>query len=187
MIKSFIVAAAMMIGLQAHANLTQVESTVLVNVLTKPALFDDLFTVGDSADYNLSGGILNGTVHMFVRELAAQGWWVEQDIKLAMLGDQKAEALYDKDSGKVIKLIVNGKEQAPPDQSKMKVIQSHKDKITVPKGEFDCMYLKIHDDAQNNDTEVWINAKIPVARMLKQLSQSQIGPVTLELTDFVKK
>lgn len=187
MIKSFIVAAAMMIGLQAHANLTQIESTALVNTLTQPVFFEDLFTVGDAADYKISGSILNGTVHMFVRELVAQGWWIEQDIKLGLLGDQKAEALYDKDSGKVIKLLVNGKEQTPPDQSKMKVIQSRKEKVTVPKGEFDCMYLKVHDETQNSDTDVWLNTKIPVARLVKQVSQSQIGPMTLELTDFTKK
>jgi hypothetical protein len=189
MITSMIAVAALMIGFQAHAGLTQVQTKALTQVLTQPALFDDMFTVGDSADYKLSGagGLLNGTVHMFVRELVAQGWWVEQDIKLGMMGDQKAEALYDKETGKVLKMIVNGQEQAVPDQSKMKVIQTKREKLTVPKGEFDCMYLKIHDEGQNQDVEMWVNPTIPVARMVKQIAQSQLGPMSLELTDFVKK
>jgi hypothetical protein len=186
MFKSLIVAAAMMLGLQAHADLSQVEMSALTTA-TAPSMFDIPLTVGDSTDYQLSGGIFNGTAHIFVRENTADGIWVEQDINLGALGQQKVEALYDKNTGKVLKIVANGQEQALPNPADMKVVQTRQESVTVPKGTFACMYLKIHDNSKNNDTDTWITKAVPVGGMVKTVAPTQIGAITLELTDFVKK
>ena len=189
MIRTLIVAAAMMLGLQAHsATLSPVDMTALTAV-TVPTFTDIPLNVGDSTDYQLSGGgLFNGKAHIFVRESTADGIWVEQDIDLGAMGKQKVEALYDKNTGKVLKIIANGQEQAIPDPSKMKVVETRQESVTVPKGTFACMYLKIHDTDKNTDTDVWINKDIPVGGMVKTTQPTQLGiSITLELTDFVKK
>jgi hypothetical protein len=184
MLKSAIVAAAMVLGFQAHAELTQVEMASLTTIT--PVIADIPLHVGDSTDYKLSGGILNGTAHVFVRETTNDGIWVQQDIDLGMMGKEKIEALYDKNTGKVLKILANGQEQAIPDPANMKVIETRQEHVTVPKGDFACMYLKIHDNSQNNDTETWVTKEVPVGGMVKTIAPSQIGAITLELTDFKK-
>ncbi len=187
MFKTLLVIATLALGLQAHAALTQVESQAIISTITQPAIFDDLFIVGESADYKLDGGFIQGKVHMLVREATADGYWLQQDLDLGAMGAHKAEVLYDKNTGKVTKILMDGKEQQIPDQSQMKVIASHKDHITVPKGAFDCMYVKIHDNSKNEDSEVWISPLVSVAHMVKTISPSPVGNMTIELTDFLKK
>jgi len=189
MFRTLIATAALMLGFQAHAALSPVELSALTSA-TVPTVTDIPLNVGDSTDYNLTGGIMQGTAHVFVRESTADGIWVEQDVNINLFGQQqqeKIEALYDKNTGKVLKLLANGQEQQIPDPSKMKVVETRQEDVTVPKGTFHCMFLKIHDEDKNTDTQTWITKDVPVGGMVKTISPSQIGDITLELTDFVKK
>ena len=149
------------------------------------AAFD--WKVGDYADYNLSGGVINGTMHMFVREITDKGFWLVQDADLGFIGKQKIESLIDKNTGEVLEFLVNGQKQTPPDAKDSEVVDSHKDHIKVPAGEFDCLYAKLHSKKENNDTEIWIApSAVPVGVMLKTIAASQMGPITVELTGFKK-
>lgn len=144
--------------------------------------------VNDSCDYNLKGGIMNGTLHMFVREEAAQGYWVQQDVDLGFLGKQKVEALYDKGNGQVLELRVNGEKQDIPSQEDMEIVESRRESVTVPKGTFDSIYLKMRDKKKNDETQLWVNPTlIPIAGMLKTVQGSQMGDISIELTNFLKQ
>lgn len=193
----FIAAAAMLLGLQAHAKVNQMPTApyevAITNAVThemvqpmmSQMIMSGIFTVGDSADYNMNMGFITGTTHMFVRQQTSQGFWVETDINASLLGQQKVEALYSP-AGKLLKLLVNGKPQTPPDPSTEKVVTMHKATVTVPKGTFVCMYIKIEDTSNNQDSEIWVNRSVPIGGMVKEVSPSQIGNVTLELTNFSK-
>ena len=195
MVRTFFIAAALLLGLQARANLSstsqvasQAEIAVLSQTLVQamaPQATAGIFHVGDSADYNMNMSFITGTVHMFVRNQVAQGYWVETDVNAGMMGKQKIEVLYG-NNGKVLQMIVNGQQQTPPNPGDEKIVAMHPATITVPKGTFQCEYIKIHDNSQNTDEEVWLNRSIPVESMAKTVSQSQLGPVTLELTNFAR-
>jgi hypothetical protein len=176
-------------GAQALA-MTGVSPTLAESIsqqLVQPAAGILPWKVNDSCDYSMNGGIIQGTVHMFVASETDQGFWVQQDMDMGFLGKQKVEVLYDKTTAKVLQMKVNDQAQTPPDPNDQKIVETKNDHITVPKGEFDCMYVKIHDNKQNQDAETWVNPKIvPIAGMLKTLSQSQLGPIDIELTNFVK-
>jgi hypothetical protein len=191
MFKSIFVSALLILGVQSNAA-TQAPLVVdsLVQSLTQSvrpeALLD--WNVGDTADYNLSGGIINGTMHSFVREATAEGFWVEQDMDLGFMGKQKVEMLIDANNGKLLQLLVNGEKQTPPDPNDSEVIDSKKDNISVPAGQFDCLWVKIHDKKQNSDSEAWINPNVvPISGMIKTIQPSQMGDITVVLTSFQKK
>jgi hypothetical protein len=190
MFKGILAAAALIMCAQAGASTeniaaTQITSKVLQSIRTLGLNWN----VGDACDYNLNGGIISGTMHMFVREANDQGFWLQEDLDLGALGGKhKVETLIDKNTGKVLEMIMDGNKQTPPDPANQEVVDSHKDSVTVPKGTFDCMWAKIHDKKENTDSQVWINpTAVPIAGMLKTVAPTQIGEVTIELTDFVRK
>jgi len=189
MLKTIATLAFVLLGAQAQA--AEVRTVDLSQPLLAVADVDPLglnWKVGDSTDYKLSGGIMQGTARMFVREETAQGFWLQQDLDVGMFGKQKVEVLYDKTNAKVLELIVNGQKQTPPEAADTEIVETKHDRVTVPKGEFECMYVKMRDKKNNQESEAWINpALIPVSGMIKTISQSQMGPVTLELTGFEKK
>lgn len=150
-----------------------------------PSLKTINWNIGDSADYNMAGGLINGTMHMFVREATPQGYWMQQDLSLGFLGEHKIESLIDKESGKILDMIVDGNKQAPPDPNDSEIVDSHRDQVTVPKGTFDCMWVKLHDKKENTDSQSWINPlEVPIAGLIKAVTPSRMGEVTIELTDF---
>lgn len=180
MLKSLALTAALFFGLHANANLPNIIDLVRIQPI------DGLqFNIGDSTDYNLSG-FVSGTMHTQVREEVTEGFWVQTDLDAGFMGRQKIEVLYDRDNGQVLKLLVNGQEQEKPDPSQMKIVESKKDHIKVPKGEFDCFYVKVRDTQQNKDSEIWLAKEVPIGGMIKTVNQSPFGPMTLELTDYHK-
>ncbi len=194
MVRTFFIAAALLLGMQARANLSSAQAVSQTEVVMvgqalaqamTPQMMAGIFHVGDSADYNMNMSFITGKVHMFVRNQVAQGYWVETDVDAGMMGKQKVEVLYG-NNGQVLQMIVNGQQQTPPSPSDEKIVAMHPATITVPKGTFQCEYIKIHDNSQNTDEEVWVSRSVPVEGMVKTVSQSQIGPVTLELTNFTK-
>lgn len=183
MIKTILASVLVLSGFQAGAtsSLTLTDTLAKIATAAPPNLN---WKVGDSTDFNLSGGILSGTMHSFVREETAVGFWVQQDIDLGFLGKQKSEVLYDKTNGQVLELIVNGQKQDPPASGDVEVVETKQDRITVPKGTFDCMYAKVRDVKKNEEIQVWIAPGVPMGGMIKTIAPSQMGEVTLELTDF---
>lgn len=140
--------------------------------------------VGDKADYKMSvGGFINGTIKSFVREDNGTEIWVQQDMDLGFAGKQKIEILFDKATGQVKKLLADGKEQQIPDASKLELVETKEDQVTVPAGTFKAVYAKIKDRDSGNIQEAWINPQeVPINGMLKVLADSQLGKVTQELT-----
>lgn len=190
MFKSFIVAAAILVSASAHAYNTVGES-ILASQLAhiKGAVVTEGldWRVGQENNYKLNmGGFINGTMKMYVKEVTADGIWVVQDVDL-MIQKQKVEILIDPNTGEIKKMLVDGKEQAPPKQD-MEIIEQKEDRVTVPAGTFDAIYLKVKDNANNGSiSEQWINPRdIPLSGMLKSLADSQLGKVTIELTSFKK-
>lgn len=146
------------------------------------------WTVGDTADYNISAGFISGTMNMLVREENDKGFWVNQDMDLGFAGKQKVEILFDKSSGAVLELRVNGEKQDTPDPGNQEIVETKGTTVTVPAGTFDCLYAKIRDLDKNEDSEAWINPDlIPIVGLLKQLAPSQMGQVKVELTGFNKQ
>ena len=190
MFKSLAIAAAMVVSVSAQAYNTfgeaifasqqaQIQEEVIARGLD--------WKVGQECNYKLNmGGFINGTMKMYVREIIADGIWMVQDIDLA-IQKQKVEVLIDPANGQIKKMLVNGQEQQPP-AADYELIDQKEDRITVPAGTFDASYLKIKDNANKGAiTEQWVNPRdIPLSGMVKTLSDSQFGKVTVELNSFKK-
>lgn len=144
--------------------------------------------IGDTCNYKLNMGFIQGKMKIFVREQVADGFWLEQNMDLGFLGKQKVEILLDPQTGAVKKILVNGEEQAPQEPGDMELIEMKEDKVTVPAGTFDAIYIKALDKKQNQEIQQWANPKlIPISGMIKTLSPSQMGQVDVQLVSFEKK
>jgi hypothetical protein len=141
------------------------------------------FTPGDTCNYNLSVMGMTGTMTMSVKSVGPEGVWIDQAISL-MGQNQDEQELIDPASGKVIKVIVNGQEQAPPDPNDVQIISEQKADVTVPAGTFHTIDVKVHIKSQNADQEMWIDpTNVPVAGLVKLGATAQGGiPITGELT-----
>lgn len=190
--KNLILGVLLIAGLEASASFVSpsvaAQSVALITVRDiKPSAMLN-WTVGSTADYNLNMGFISGTMHSQVREETAQGFWIQQDMNLGFMGAQKVETHINKDTGEVIELLVNGQKQTPPDASQTEIVESKREKVTVPKGEFDSIWVKLHDKKENKDSQVWVNpAVVPMGGMLKTIAPGPIGEVTVELTDYLVK
>ena len=123
---------------------------------------------------------------MYVREVVADGIWMVQDIDL-QIQKQKVEVLLDPSNGQIKKMIVNGKEQTPP-KADFELIDQKEDKVTVPAGTFEVIYLKIKDNANKGQiSEQWVNPRdIPLSGMAQTKADTQMGKMTMQLTSFKK-
>ncbi len=143
--------------------------------------------VGEAADYQIRMGFIPGSMTMLVREEVFEGFWLEQNMDLGFLGKNKVELLIDKRDGSVLQMIVNGEKQEVPEQGNMEIEDMKEDRITVPAGTYDCIYLRIRDLDKNETSEMWINpSEVPIAGLVKQVAPGPIGNVTVELTKFRK-
>ncbi len=190
MMKTLVLAVAMIVSVSAQAYNTVGESIFASQLAQIESSIHTLglnWKVGEENNYSLNmGGFLKGTMKMSVREITADGAWLVQDVDLS-IQKQKIEILIDLNTGVIKKMLVNGKEQAPP-KTDFEVIDQKEDHITVPAGAFDCIYLKVKDKANKDAiTEQWVNPRdIPLSGMVKSLADSQLGKVTIELVSFKK-
>ncbi|MGZ3690239.1 MAG: hypothetical protein ACXVAX_01975 [Pseudobdellovibrio sp.] len=190
MIKSLLIASAMLLSVAAQAHSMVAEAIVRAELPTIQASVGTLgldWKVGQENDYKLNmGGFLNGTMVMSVKSVGADGIWLTQDVDL-MIQKQKVEILLDPSNGQIKKMLVNGQEQTPPKQD-LEIIDQKEDHITVPAGAFDVIYLKVKDNASNGAiSEMWVNPRdIPLSGMVKTIQDSQMGKVTIELSSFKK-
>jgi len=140
---------------------------------------------GDEANYNVNMSIIKGTMKMLVMDIVSEGVWIQQLMDLGFAGKQDVQTLIDPNTGEVKKMIVNGKEQAPPAAGTTEIIESKEDTVTVPAGTYTCLYVKakVTQDGKASEAQQWINPKqVAVFGMVKMITQSQLGPVTVELT-----
>lgn len=195
MFKSTLIAALMMFGLSSQAAVNE-QSTETISTISIKAVVAAItktarpmavlnWNVGSTADYNMAGGFISGTIHSQVREETPQGYWIQQDMDMGFLGAQKVEIHMNKETGEVIELLVNGQKQSLPNAADMEIKESRREKVTVPAGEFDSVWLKIHDKSKNEDSQVWVNpGVVPMGGMIKTIAPSQLGEITIELTAF---
>ena len=140
------------------------------------------FVVGDTNEYKMDMGFFAGKMVMSVREKVAEGVWIDQEVDM-VIQKMKIEMLLNPHTGQIVKIIVNGEEQAPPEPGNVDIVEQKETEVTVPAGTYQSVYIKIRDMDKNQDSEVWINSKeVPITGMLKSTQPSQIGKVTLELT-----
>ncbi|MGE0762910.1 MAG: hypothetical protein AB7N80_06500 [Bdellovibrionales bacterium] len=195
MLKKLVLAVSAMMAFQAGAASLNINPFDAKSLATK--VMDDVraskipLTVGDTASYSIDlAGLLKGTLEMLVREETAEGIWLEQNIDLT-IQKQKVETLFDAETGAVKKMLVDGQEQKLEEGGKSEIVESKPDTITVPKGTFECTYLKIRNtdaQGQSSEAELWLNPElVSIVGLIKQVAQSQLGPVTVELTDFKKQ
>lgn len=187
--RKLLLGLVLLLGIDASA------SNNIVNVLIdsqRQVIQDEARTsglnwkVGDQNNYNLDMGFIKGTMTMRLREIVAEGMWLDQDMDLGFMGKQKAEILIDQNTGETKKLIVNGQEQQIP-KNEMEVVEVKEDKITVPAGTFDCIHARLKDKSNNQESNAWINPQqIPLSGMLKMIQPGQFGNVTVLLTSFKK-
>lgn len=189
MVKALIAALGLAFSLNAVAAPSAVE---VLATIQQAAIMDQAQTmgldwkVGDRADYSIDMGFLKGTLVMSVTSIGADGIWMLQDADLGFAGKQKIEVLMDPNTGEIKKMLVNGKEQAPPKQD-VEVIEVKEDKITVPAGTFDCIHARLKNKEDNTEINAWINPQVvPMSGLLKQVAPSQFGTVTMLLKSFKK-
>lgn len=191
MFKAIIAALGLALTVQAQAvesNVFEiVRNTQQTSVMAEARTQGLDWKVGDQNDYNLTiGGFIKGSMVMKVREVGADGIWMDQDMDLGFAGKQQASMLIDPNTGEIKKMIVGGKEQEVPKQN-VEVISVTEDKITVPAGTFECIHAVIKDKDNNQETNAWINPElIPLSGMLKTIQPSQMGEVNVELKSFNK-
>ncbi len=141
------------------------------------------WVVGETANYNIKMAVFNGTMVMEVKEDTGDAFWVHQQMDI--IGQKNlVEMLFDKETGEVREIIVNGKkEDLPEEGAEPEIVDQREEAVTVPAGTFDSIYVKLLNDGQ--ESEMWVNPiDVPIFGLLKQLSPSQFGQVTLELTSF---
>ena len=140
------------------------------------------WVVGEKANYSLNMAIFTGTMVVEVVSDEGNAFWVHQDTEL--VGNKsKAEMLIDKETGELLEVRVNGQKQDLPENNESEILEQKEESITVPAGTYDCIYVKIRSEGR--DSEMWVNPfDVPVFGMLKQVSPTQFGPMTLELTEF---
>ncbi len=140
--------------------------------------------VGDNAKFNVAAGSFGniGTLDKSVSKDEGTALWLTQQMNV-MIQNQKVETLINKADGKVLKMIVNGKEQAIPDD-KIEIISQDYTEITVPAGKFKAIHV-VAKSTQSPKIEVWANPRDTVMEgTLKQTMNTQNMDIAIELTGF---
>lgn len=203
LMSSFVLVATVW-GVHAHAEkaaeinaevlaktVAQVEAVAVraIETLDVSALNMINWKVGDfhkfSVKFAFGGGSGQKTVPS--EDLAQNAVWMKNEMTL--LGQkQVTETLISRADAKVLKLIVNGKEQDPnADAGEVEILEQAEENITVAAGTFKAMYIKLKVSAQGQETilELWVNPPaVGLDGQLKLVAQTQFGPLTLELTEF---
>lgn len=153
------------------------------NQNVKPMSLD--WKVGESTQHDINMGFIAGKMDTVVRAETDIGFWMDQNVDLSFLGQQKVEIHINKSTGEIIEMIVDGQKQNPPEQGEQEIVEMKEVNLTVPAGTFACVYLKIRDTASNETSEAWINPEeVPVTGMIKAIQPGQFGNVEIVLTGF---
>lgn len=140
--------------------------------------------VGDEAHYNVTvASFIKGSMDKSVTKEEGNAVWVKQDINI-QIQKQVAEMLIDRATAKVLKFLVDGKEQAIPDD-KIEIISQDTQEVTVPAGKFDSIHI-VAKSQKVSKIEVWANPKETCMEgTLKQIIATGImGDMVMELASF---
>lgn len=160
------------------AALNQAQLQLILASVTPQDLIN--WKVGDTASYNVGMGFPLGTSTKSVTKDEGTAIWVTQQMSL-MGQKQVIEVLINKADGKVLKMIVNGKEEAVPNDP-IEIISQDYATIKVPAGTFEVIHI-VAKSAQSSKIEVWANPRdIVMDGTAKQSAATQFGNMTLELT-----
>lgn len=189
--KSLLIIATMFWGL--HSTAADVNIPVM-DILKAQGLFNQEvgtyaldWKVGDSTQHNINMGFISGKMDSRVREETPEGFWMDQDMNMGFLGEQKVEIHINKHTGEILEIRVNGQKQNIPDQGNQEIVDMQEASIKVPAGTFDCVYLKIKDTSNNQISQAWLNPQVvPMMGLIKTIQPGQFGEVTVELTGFKK-
>lgn len=140
--------------------------------------------VGDQAQYDVKAGSFGklGTMTKAVTKDEGTAIWVTQNMDL-LIQKQKVEVLMNKADGKILKMIVNGKEQTVPNDEIEIISQDYTD-VTVPAGTFKAIHV-VAKTKKIDHIEVWANPRDTVMEgTLKQTMNTQGTDIGMELTSF---
>jgi len=148
------------------------------------------WNIGDRMEYKLSGGggLLTGTMVKAVTKfedvggVKDLGLWLKQEV--SMMGRKEViEALLNRNTGEILKLLHNGQEQQIPDD-KPEIISQEYTSVTVPAGTFKALYI-VAKTKDVSKLEVWMNPTDTVMEgTLKQIVPTSFLTLTFELTQF---
>lgn len=144
--------------------------------------------VGDKMNYTVSLASMGniGSSEKFVAKDEGTSLWITQNIDIPMAGQkQTTEMQLEKATGKVLKLIVNGKEQdLSNDDQGLEIISQEYTSVTVAAGTFKALHI-VAKTKDVSKIEVWMNPKDTcIDGTLKQVMAIQFGDLALELTSF---
>jgi len=177
-----VVALAVLASGPANASIEGLVFQEALNNLVPMDLIN--WKVGDTASYDVKVASFGkiGTNVKAVTKDEGTSIWLTQDMNLSGQ-KQLAEAQISKADGKILKLIVNGKEQAIPNDP-IEIISQDYGEVTVPAGTFQCIHI-IAKSKQVSKLEAWMNPRDTVMDgTIKQIAQTQLFPLTMELTSF---
>jgi hypothetical protein len=199
-LKKYLIGITLILGLSNGLAQAQMPSIDLSNVMKAFVAADIAQTqanlinwkVGDyhkiKVEFLFGGG--KGSKEATKEDKERNGVWLETKISL-MGQDQKTEVLYDRASGKVLEVIVNGEPQEQGgEDSEFEIIEQKETEVTVPAGKFECMYIKAKTVAQGQETTIqaWLNpVDVVLDGMLKVVFDTQMGPLTMLLEKFGTK
>jgi hypothetical protein len=143
--------------------------------------------VGDLQDYKVTLGMgLDGTMHKEVtKDEGSSAVWIKQELKLPIMNDT-SEVLYDRNTGKVLKYVHNGKEESLPDD-KIEIVSTKNDVVEVPAGKFKVLHV-VAKSEKVKQIEIWMNPReISMDGAAKLYMDQGMIKITMELTKFVKQ
>ena len=142
--------------------------------------------VGDTMQYSLTIAAygINGSMVKTVTKDEGTSIWVNQDMDLTVQ-KQNVQTQINKADGKILKMIVNGQDQAVPDD-KIEIVSQDYTSITVAAGTFKAMHI-VAKSAQITKLEAWVNPQATIMDgSLKEIVDAQGMEVVMELQSFKK-
>jgi hypothetical protein len=159
--------------------------TSMQTALEATALQGIDWKVGDSSEYSVKlKGMKLGTMSQSVTADEGASFWLKQEMNL-MIQKQVVELLMERATGKILKYKLNGKEQAPPNET-VEVIDQEYTEVTVPAGTFKAVHITAKT-TQVPKLDIWLNPTDTVMDgMLKTIVPQQGMEMVIELTKFTR-
>lgn len=186
--KNLMIALVLMMGFQAKAIdmqtvVTEINKEISMAVGAK-GMFD--FKVGDKANYNFTMAFIPGKMSMEVIDVQPTLITLKQSVDM-IIQKQDCTIKLDPNTGENKEIVCNGQQQQGAAQEDIEMVEQKEDTVTVPAGTFTCLYIKARQKSTNDNVEQWINpSEVPVFGLVKSVSPSPLGAVTMELTSFKK-
>ncbi|MFN7686080.1 MAG: hypothetical protein ACK5QT_11800 [Oligoflexia bacterium] len=184
--KVFALAAVVVASFSVSARADLLSEQELLSLSQQTTINMINWRVGDRMDYQVSIGMFGKIGAMFKTVTKDEGTalWIHQEVDLKFQ-KQVVDMLLNKADGKILKLIQDGKEVQVPND-KLEVISQDYGEVTVPAGTFDAVHI-IAKTQQISKIELWANpAETVMDGGLKQIMETQMGKITMELVKFSK-